>query len=60
MIQNAPVICNHTHPHLRGRLGDSPATVQGNDFSIAPTVWGKCQGADIRIFTPSQMFCNVG
>ena len=41
-VFNEPVICNHSPPIPRDRMGDK----QGNDFSIVPTVQGKCQCCD--------------
>ena len=56
---NAPVICNQAPTHLRDRVGNSRAKVQGNDFSIVPTVLGKCWGSNIRTSTLNELFCYV-
>ena len=42
------------------RLPTYWAKVQGNDFYIVLTVWGKCQDSNIRIFNPSGIFCYLG
>ena len=39
--------------HQQGRMGESRALVQGNDFFIVPTVRKKCQGSIIRILSSS-------
>ena len=52
---NAPDICNHCTPHLRGWAGDSGTNVWSSELLSSPTVLCKCWACDITQIYPSEI-----